>query len=163
EPDPGVARYPVVSTPRVRGDHGSGNSSPSRRPCPSRKAGRHGSRICPLCGPRRAQGDRGGVCARARLRPRRTPHRDADLCHDAPEQLTALAQGSIRTKKQAALREAVAGRLTPHYAFLLRQHLSLIEALDTHIGTLDARIETAMAPFAEAAALVQTMPGVATR
>ena len=83
--------------------------------------------------------------------------------HDAPEQLTALAQGSIRTKKQAALREAVAGRLTPHYAFLLRQHLSLIEALDTHIGTLDARIETAMAPFAEAAALVQTMPGVATR
>ena len=71
--------------------------------------------------------------------------------HDAPEQLTALAQGSIRTKKQAALREAVAGRLT------------LIEALDTHIVTLDARIETAMAPFAEAAALVQTMPGVATR
>src|SRR5207247_9850308 len=78
-------------------------------------------------------------------------------------QLPARAQGSIRTKKQAALREAVAGRLTPHYAFLLRQHLSLIEALDTHIGTLDARIETAMAPFAEAAALVQTMPGVATR
>lgn len=82
---------------------------------------------------------------------------------DAPEQLAALAQGSIRRKKQAALREAVAGRLTPHYAFLLHQHLSLIEALDTHIATLDARIEAAMAPFAEAAALVQTMPGVATR
>jgi transposase len=82
---------------------------------------------------------------------------------DAPEQLAALAQGSIRTKKQAALREAVAGRLTPHYAFLLHQHLSLIEALDAHIVTLDARIEAAMAPFAEAAALLQTMPGVATR
>jgi transposase len=82
---------------------------------------------------------------------------------DAPEQLAALAQGSIRTKKQAALREAVAGRLTPHYAFLLHQHLSLIEALDAHIVTLDARIEAAMAPFTEAAALVQTMPGVATR
>jgi len=82
---------------------------------------------------------------------------------DAPEPLVALAQGSIRTKKQAALREAVVGRLTPHYAFLLRQHLSLIEALDLHIVTLDARIEAAMAPFAEAAALVQTMPGVATR
>ena len=81
----------------------------------------------------------------------------------APEQLAALAQGSIRTKKQAALREAVEGRLTPHYAFLLHQHLSLIEALDAHIATLDARIEAAMAPFAEAAALVQTMPGVATR
>ena len=82
---------------------------------------------------------------------------------DTPEQLAALAQGSIRTKKQAALREAVAGRLTPHYAFLLHQHLALIEALDAHIVTLDARIEAAMAPFAEAAALVQTMPGVATR
>ena len=81
----------------------------------------------------------------------------------APEQLAALAQGSIRTKKQAALREAVAGRLTPHYAFLLHQHLSLIEALDAHIATLDARIDAAMAPFAEAAALVQTMPGIATR
>ncbi len=73
--------------------------------------------------------------------------------HDAPEQLTALAQGSIRTKKQAALREAVAGRLTPHYAFLLRQHLSLIEALDTHIGTLDARIETAMGALSHRRAL----------
>ena len=55
------------------------------------------------------------------------------------------------------------GRLTPHYAFLLQQHLSLIDGLDAHIATLDTRIEAAMAPFAEAAALVQTMPGVAAR
>lgn len=82
---------------------------------------------------------------------------------DDPEQLAAYAQGSIRTKKQAALREAVEGRLTPHYAFLLQQHLSLIDALDAHIATLDARIDAAMTPFADAAALVQTMPGVATR
>ena len=81
---------------------------------------------------------------------------------DAPEALVALAQGSLRTKA-AALREAVAGRLTPHYAFLLQQHLSLIAAIEAHLATLDARIEAAMAPFAEAAALVQTMPGVATR
>ena len=81
---------------------------------------------------------------------------------DDPEQLAACAQGSIR-KKQAALREAVEGRLTPHYAFLLEQHLALIDTLDAHITTLDARIEAAMAPFAEAAALMQTMPGVATR
>ena len=81
---------------------------------------------------------------------------------DDPAQLAACAQGSIR-KKQAALREAVEGRMTPHYAFLLQQHLALIDTLDTHIVTLDARIEAAMAPFAEAAALVQTMPGVAAR
>jgi transposase len=82
---------------------------------------------------------------------------------DDPAQLAALAQGSIRRKKQAALREAVEGRLTPHYAFLLAQHLALIDTLDVHLTTLDARIEAAMAPFADAAALLQTMPGVATR
>jgi transposase len=84
---------------------------------------------------------------------------------DDPAQLAACAQGLLR-KKQAALREAVEGRLTPHYAFLLQQHLALIDTLDAHIITLDARIEvamTALTPFAEAAALMQTMPGVATR
>jgi transposase len=81
---------------------------------------------------------------------------------DDPAHLAACAQGSIR-KKQAALREAVEGRLTPHYAFLLQQHLALIDTLDAHIATLDTRIEVAMVPFAETAALVHTMPGVATR
>jgi transposase len=82
---------------------------------------------------------------------------------DDPAQLAACAQGSIRRKKQAALREAVEGRLTPHYAFLLQQLLALIDMLDTHIATLDTRIEGAMAPFAETAALVHTMPGMAAR
>ena len=79
-----------------------------------------------------------------------------------PEYLAACAQGRLR-KKQAALREAVEGRLTPHYAFLLQQHLALIDTLDAHMATLDTRIEAAMVPFAETAALMQTMPGVATR
>src|SRR2546425_1146829 len=81
---------------------------------------------------------------------------------DDADQLAEYAQGLLR-KKRAAPREALLGRLTPHYAFLLQQHLALIHALDTHIATLDARIDEAMAPFAEAAALAQTMPGVATR
>ena len=81
---------------------------------------------------------------------------------DDPERLAEYAQGLLR-KKRAALREALVGRLTPHYAFLLQQHLALIDALDHHIATLDARIDEVMAPFAEAAALAQTMPGVATR
>jgi transposase len=81
---------------------------------------------------------------------------------DDPDALAELAQGLLR-KKRAALREALVGRLTPHYAFLLQQHLSLIDALDAHLATLEARIQEAMAPFAEAMALVQTMPGVAAR
>jgi transposase len=81
---------------------------------------------------------------------------------DDPDHLAELAQGSLR-KKRGALREALVGRVSPHYAFLLEQHLSLIDALDAHIATLDARIAEAMAPFADTAALVQTMPGVAAR
>jgi transposase len=79
-----------------------------------------------------------------------------------PDALAALAQGSLK-QKRAALREAVVGRMTPHYAFLLQQQLSMIDGLATHIATLEARIADAMGPFAEAAALVQTMPGVAER
>ena len=81
---------------------------------------------------------------------------------DDPGQLAERAQGNLR-KKRAALREALVGQLTPHYAFLLQQHLSLVDAFDAHLATLDARIEAAMAPFAEAAALLQTMPGIAGR
>jgi len=81
---------------------------------------------------------------------------------DDPDALAALAQGSLR-KKRAELREAVVGRMTPHYAFLLQQHLALIDALAAHISQFDARIEAAMQPFAEAYALVQTMPGIAER
>lgn len=81
---------------------------------------------------------------------------------DDPDRLAECAQGLLR-KKRAALREALVGRLTPHSAFLLQQHLSLIDALEAHLATLDARIAEAMAPFADAAALVQTMPGVAER
>ena len=79
-----------------------------------------------------------------------------------PDRLAAYAQGNVR-KKRAALREALVGRMTPHYAFLLQQHLSLIEALAGHIATLDARIEAAMAPWATELTLLQTMPGIAQR
>jgi transposase len=81
---------------------------------------------------------------------------------DDPDHLAAHAQGLLR-KKRAALREAVVGRLTPHYAFLLSQYLSLIAAIEAHIATLDARIAEAMQPFADAVALAQTIPGVAAR
>lgn len=81
---------------------------------------------------------------------------------DDPDQLAALAQGLVK-KKRAQLRDAVAGRMTPHYAFLLQQQLAVIDALAAHIAIFDARIEACMAPFAEPAALVQTMPGVAER
>jgi transposase len=81
---------------------------------------------------------------------------------DEPDRLAALAQGLVK-KKRAALREAVAGRMRPHYGFLLQQELSLIDTLEGHIAALDTRIRECMVPFAEAAALVRTMPGMGER
>jgi transposase len=81
---------------------------------------------------------------------------------DDPDRLAECAQGLLR-KKQGALREALVGRLTPHYAFLLQQYLLLIDGLDAHIETLDDRIAQAMGPFADAVRLLRTMPGVAQR
>lgn len=81
---------------------------------------------------------------------------------DDPEQLAALAEGLLR-KKQAALQEAVVGRMTPHYAFLLAQQLAVIDQLQGHVDELDTRIEAEMLPFADACTRARTIPGVAVR
>jgi transposase len=78
------------------------------------------------------------------------------------DSLADLAQGSVR-KKRGALREAVEGRMTPHYAFLLRQQLSVIDELERHISQLDARIEDCIRPFDRAYEILKTAPGVAER
>ena len=82
--------------------------------------------------------------------------------NDDPEQLAQLAQGLLK-KKTEQLREALTGRMRPHYAFLLQQQIKLIDALDTQIKELDARIEACMGPFAEAYERLQTVPGVRAR
>jgi transposase len=81
---------------------------------------------------------------------------------DDPEQLAELAQGSLK-KKTAELREAVTGRMRPHYAFLLQQELKLIDALDAQIKELDAQIEGSMLPFLDAYQRLQTVPGIRER
>jgi transposase len=82
--------------------------------------------------------------------------------NEDPEQLASLAQGLLK-KKTELLREALCGRMTPHYAFLLRQYLQLVDTYDAQIRQLDARIEEATGPFAEACARLNTIPGVAAR
>lgn len=81
---------------------------------------------------------------------------------DDADRLAALAYGQLK-KKKAELKEALVGRITPHYAFLLNQQLQIVDDLTKHIEALDARIEACMHAFAEPAALVQTMPGIAQR
>ena len=82
--------------------------------------------------------------------------------HDDPIYLSSLAQGLLK-KKTAALQDAVVGRITPHYTFLLAQQLRIIDDLTARIAEFDAQITHAMQPFATALAIVCSTPGVAER
>jgi transposase len=79
-----------------------------------------------------------------------------------PEQLAGLARRRLR-RKIPALRRALQGRVTDHHRFLLRMHRDHVTHLEGLIGRLSARIEEALAPFAEAGQRLQTIPGVSQR
>src|SRR5262245_30885607 len=76
-----------------------------------------------------------------------------------PAQLADLARKRLRAKIPQ-LRLALAGRVTDHHRFLLRMPLDHLDGL---VGRLTARVEEVLAPFAEAAARLQTIPGVSQR
>jgi transposase len=76
-----------------------------------------------------------------------------------PEQLADLARMRWRAKLPE-LRRALQGRVTEHHRFRLRMHLDHIGHREELIGRLSGRIEEVMAPFAEAATRLATLPGV---
>lgn len=78
-----------------------------------------------------------------------------------PQQLADLARGSL-THKRAALIEALTGRVTPHHRRLLQLHLDLVERLEAAVETIDAHLGDALAPFREAVARLDAVPGMAT-
>jgi len=79
-----------------------------------------------------------------------------------PKKLAELARKRLR-EKIPALQLALQGRVTEHHRFLLRLHLDHVDHLGELIGRLGARIEEALAPFAEAAERLQTIPGISQR
>lgn len=76
-----------------------------------------------------------------------------------PEHLAALALGTAR-RKQAALVEALRGRVTPHHRAMLQLHLGLVDALDAALREIDHRVGKALEPIRASARLLTTMPGV---
>jgi transposase len=76
-----------------------------------------------------------------------------------PAVLAELARGRLRAKADV-LTEALTGRFTDHHAFLLTQMLHRIDALSADLGTLQARIDAQIAPFAQAVARLDEIPGV---
>lgn len=76
-----------------------------------------------------------------------------------PDKLAALTVGRIN-KTRTEVAEALRGRPSDHHRFMLRQHLTLIDALNATINEIDARIGAALDPFREAADRLQTIPGI---
>lgn len=76
-----------------------------------------------------------------------------------PDRLADLARGVLR-KKTETLVEAMRGRFNDHHAFLLSKILAQVDRIDADIESLDERIETVLAPFAQAAAALDDIPGI---
>jgi len=73
-----------------------------------------------------------------------------------------LAKGRLRTKREQ-LAQALTGRVKPHHRFILTELLCQIDAIDETIEHFDAEITKYCAPFEEAVALLDTIPGIARR
>jgi transposase len=76
-----------------------------------------------------------------------------------PETLSNLACGSLK-KARAALQEALVGHIRPCHRFLLGQHLRLIDDLSLSLKAIDQEVGDRLRPFEQAAALLETIPGV---
>lgn len=76
-----------------------------------------------------------------------------------PKVLAQLARGSMRSKT-GRLEEAFTGRFSEHHAFLLATMLNRVDAIDADIATVQARIDTQIAPFAQAVTRLDEIPGV---
>lgn len=79
-----------------------------------------------------------------------------------PEVLAEMALTRMRPKI-GVLREALVGRFDDHHAVLLRMHLDHIDELVAMEARLDAHVDRLMAPFAEAATRLLSIPGVGKR
>jgi transposase len=79
-----------------------------------------------------------------------------------PARLADLARRRLRAK-QAALTEALYGRITDHHRFLLGRLLAQVTFLEQEIAAFDRRIEELTAPFAETLARLDGIPGINRR
>jgi transposase len=76
-----------------------------------------------------------------------------------PVVLAGLARGRLRSKSDR-LTDALTGRFTEHHAFLLAQMLHRIDGMTADIATVQERIDAEIAPFAQAVARLDEIPGI---
>jgi transposase len=79
--------------------------------------------------------------------------------HDDPAYLATCI--SVRVKaRRAELIEALRGCITPHHRFMLKLHLSHIDALNTAITNIEKEVGLGLEPFRESAEHLSTIPGL---
>jgi transposase len=79
------------------------------------------------------------------------------------EQMAELVHKRMEAKKPL-LREALAGRMTPHHRFMLKQLLQQIDYLDGMIESFDGRVEEVMSPLErESVTRLDEVPGFDVR
>jgi transposase len=76
-----------------------------------------------------------------------------------PERSADLTTGRLKASR-TQLVEVLRGRVTAHHRFMITVHLTQIEAIETAVTTIEARIGDALAPFRAALTLLTTMPGL---
>jgi transposase len=78
-----------------------------------------------------------------------------------PHRLADLSKGRLKASR-GQLVEVLHGRVTAHHRFMLKLHLTQIEAIEQAVTDLEAHIEETLAPFHAAINLLITMPGLST-
>ena len=76
-----------------------------------------------------------------------------------PARLAARASSRLAASP-AQLTQALQGRVSPHHRFLLKLHLSQIDAVQTAVREVEARVSEILPPFRAAADHLMTMPGI---
>lgn len=77
-------------------------------------------------------------------------------------ELAQLAKGRLRTKL-AELEQALRGTLQPHHAFMIGQHLALLDVFDEQIEAFDARISAAIDATGPAEPLPDSTPPASSK
>ena len=80
--------------------------------------------------------------------------------HTDPERLLTCI-GRVKASRGELL-EALRGRITGHHRFMLKLHLSHIDALDRAIADIEKEVGRGLDPFRQAAKLLTTMPGLSS-
>lgn len=77
----------------------------------------------------------------------------------SPEELLATTTGRLRADRSTLL-EALRGRIRSPHRFLLRLHLSQIDALEKSIVEIDLEVGALLEPFRAKAKRLMTIPGI---